>query len=128
MTDNKADSCVRGTVVAIGTMRPALVSIPDACRYLGDLSRSRLYELLPDLDKVKIGARNFVTIESLDRLITANRQPAKGSVPRTASPTMPDEECRPADHGTPQASGPHSEHSDAAPRKRHGSRKNSPSP
>jgi hypothetical protein len=62
-------------ILTIPRLRPALVSIPGACRYLGDLSRSRLYELMPQLDVVRIGARTFLTIASLDRLINANRQP-----------------------------------------------------
>jgi hypothetical protein len=75
-----ADGGVRGTgattVVVVDPLRPALASIPEACRYLGGLSRSRLYELLPNLDVVKFGARTLVTIGSLDRLIAANRRPA----------------------------------------------------
>jgi hypothetical protein len=59
---------------SVGTLRPALANIPNACQYLGNLSRSRLYELLPTLDVVRIGARTFVTIDSLDRLIAAHRQ------------------------------------------------------
>jgi hypothetical protein len=61
-------------VAHVGLLRPALADIPTACRYLGDLSRSRLYELLPGLDVIKIGARTFVTVESLDRLIAAHQQ------------------------------------------------------
>ena len=76
-----ADGRVRGrteaaSVVAVNSLRPALASIPDACRYLGDLSRSRIYELMPRLDVVHIGARTFITLQSLDRLIAANMQPA----------------------------------------------------
>ena len=63
-------------VTAIAILRPALADVPNACRYLGDLSRSRLYELLPQLDVVKIGARTFVTVASLDRLIAANQRSA----------------------------------------------------
>lgn len=62
--------------VAVTPLRPALASIREACRYLGDLSRSRLYELLPNLDVVHIGARSFVTLDSLDRFIEAHRQGA----------------------------------------------------
>jgi hypothetical protein len=64
------------SLVAITPLRPALASIREACRYLGDLSRSRLYELMPHLDVVHIGARSFVTVESLDRLISVNRRTA----------------------------------------------------
>jgi hypothetical protein len=77
----RADGRARGrteaaSVVAVSSLRPALAAIPDACRYLGDLSRSRLYELMPRLDVVHIGARTFITLESLDRLIAANIRPA----------------------------------------------------
>jgi hypothetical protein len=60
----------------VAALRPALANIPDACRYLGDLSRSRLYELMPQLDVVRIGSRTFITVTSLDRLIAAHRQSA----------------------------------------------------
>jgi hypothetical protein len=63
-------------VVAVASLQPALTSIPDACRYLGGLSRSRLYELMAHLDVVKFGVRTFVTIASLDRLIEANKRAA----------------------------------------------------
>jgi hypothetical protein len=78
----RADGVPRGrtevvaTVVAVNSLRPALASVPNACRYLGELSRSRLYELMPRLDVVHIGARTFITLESLDRLIAANVRPA----------------------------------------------------
>jgi hypothetical protein len=60
----------------VSTLQPALASIPNACRYLGDLSRSRIYELLPRLEIVKIGNRTFVTVASLDRLIADSLRPA----------------------------------------------------
>jgi hypothetical protein len=77
----RADGRTRGKTEAAGIfavppLRPALASIPDACRYLGDLSRSRLYELMPCLDVVHIGSRTFISVESLDRLIAENRRPA----------------------------------------------------
>jgi hypothetical protein len=59
-------------------MRPALASIPIAIDYLGKPSRSKFYaDLLPLLDVVRFGNRTFVTIESLDRLIAANRRVAR---------------------------------------------------
>lgn len=49
-----------------GPFKPALISIPDALYYLGGLSRSKFYEnVLPLVDTVKIGKRNFVTTDSL---------------------------------------------------------------
>jgi hypothetical protein len=62
-------------LAAISPLKPALASIPGACQYLGDPSRSKFYaDLLPQLDIIKFGTRTFVTVESLDRLIAANRQ------------------------------------------------------
>lgn len=58
-------------------LRPALAGIPEACRYLGNPSRAKFYaDILPLLDVVKLGARTMVTVESLDRLIDANRRTA----------------------------------------------------
>lgn len=55
-------------------LRPRIVSIPEACRYIG-LCRSLVYQLLHDgvLKGVKINKRRLVTIESLDALIDANQ-------------------------------------------------------
>jgi hypothetical protein len=62
-------------VAHVASLRPALASIPEACRYLGDPSRAKFYaDILPKLDVVKLGARTMVTVESLDRLIAANRR------------------------------------------------------
>jgi hypothetical protein len=64
-------------LATIPPLRPALASIRGACQYLGEPSRAKFYaDLLPQLDVVKFGARTFVTVESLDRLIAANRRPA----------------------------------------------------
>lgn len=61
------------TVAAVDPLRPAIVAISASCRYLGDVSRAKFYaDILPQLDVVKFGARTFVTIESLDRVIAAN--------------------------------------------------------
>jgi hypothetical protein len=79
--DRARERTEAASVVSINRLRPALASIPDACGYLGDLSRSRLYELMPQLDVVRIGARTFVTLESLDRLIAANIRPAAETAP-----------------------------------------------
>jgi hypothetical protein len=78
----RADGRARETdkassVVAVTALRPALADIPGAIDYLGKPSRSKFYaDLLPRLDVVRFGARTFVTLESLDRLIASNRQPA----------------------------------------------------
>jgi hypothetical protein len=77
----RSDGCARGNTsltptVVVASLRPALSDIPGAIDYLGRPSRSKFYaDLLPHLDIVRFGARTFVTIESLDRLIAAHRQP-----------------------------------------------------
>jgi hypothetical protein len=73
----RADGRARGAQTAAdGSVRPALTDIPGACAYLGNVGRSKFYrDLLPQLDVVRFGARTLVTIESLDKLIAANRQP-----------------------------------------------------
>jgi len=61
-----------------GPLKPALISIRDACFYMGGMSRSKFYtDVLPLLDTVKIGKRNFVTTDSIDRLIVANQRSAQ---------------------------------------------------
>ena len=65
--------------------RPALLSIPAACRYMGDVSRAKFYaDVLPQLQTLHIGSRHFVVVASMDRLIakmldksTANDHPTK---------------------------------------------------
>jgi hypothetical protein len=59
-------------------MRPGLASIKASCEYLGNISRAKFYaDVLPLLETVKLGSRNFVVIASLDRLIAANRRSAE---------------------------------------------------
>jgi hypothetical protein len=73
----RADGRARGgsSTSSDGSFRPALTDIPGACAYLGNIGRSKFYsDLLPKLDVVKFGTRTFITLESLDRLITANCQ------------------------------------------------------
>jgi hypothetical protein len=76
----RADGRARGSaspMSAVDSFRPALTDIPGACAYLGNIGRSKFYsDLLPQLDIVKFGARTLVTVESLDRLIAANRKAA----------------------------------------------------
>lgn len=51
-------------------LKPALASIPDACKYLGKISRAKFYsDVLPLLETVHIGTRHFVVVASIDRLI-----------------------------------------------------------
>ena len=75
----RADGRARGgsPTASDSAFRPALTDIPGACAYLGNIGRSKFYsDLLPHLDVVKFGARTLVTVESLDRLIAANREAA----------------------------------------------------
>jgi hypothetical protein len=51
-------------------LKPALASIPDACKYMGEVSRAKFYsDVLPLLETVHIGTRHFVVVASMDRLI-----------------------------------------------------------
>jgi hypothetical protein len=58
----------------ITPLKPALASIKASCNYMGGVSRAKFYaDLLPLLETVKLGGRNFVVIASMDRLIEAKR-------------------------------------------------------
>jgi hypothetical protein len=53
----------------LGPLRPRLISIGDAHRYTG-VCRAKFYlDVLPHLKTVRIGRRNLIDLESLDRLI-----------------------------------------------------------
>jgi len=73
-----SERALRGSNPA--TPKPGLMSIPDSCRYLGDISRAKFYaDILPKLDTVRVGSRNLVVVSSLDRYIcehTRSRQTA----------------------------------------------------
>jgi hypothetical protein len=57
-------------------LKPALASIQDSCAYMGGVGRAKFYaDILPKLETVKLGRRNFVVVASMDRLIEANRRP-----------------------------------------------------
>jgi hypothetical protein len=65
-----ASSGVAPDELSTGTLKPALASIPNAQKYMGDPSRSKFYaDVLPQLDTVHIGRRHFVVVASMDRLI-----------------------------------------------------------
>jgi len=50
-------------------LRPAFISVAEAAHYLG-VARSTLYkDFLPGLETVRVGKRNLVLLESLDRLV-----------------------------------------------------------
>lgn len=48
-----------------------LLTIPDACKMLGGITRPTLYGLINrrQLDRVRIGTRAFITVESLRAFI-----------------------------------------------------------
>jgi hypothetical protein len=59
-------------------LKPALASIQDSCSYMGGVSRAKFYaDVLPKLETVKLGRRNFVVVSSMDRLIEASRRPTE---------------------------------------------------
>jgi hypothetical protein len=57
-------------------VKPALASTEHARKYLGGISRAGLYNLLDanELQSVKIGGRRMVLVDSMDALITRNRE------------------------------------------------------
>jgi hypothetical protein len=57
---------------AVAPLRPALITIPAACQYLG-ISKSSFYEhLLPYLEVVHLlSNKPLIKLDSLDRLIAA---------------------------------------------------------
>jgi hypothetical protein len=58
----------------VAPLKPALASIEASCGYMGGVSRAKFYaDILPLLEIVKLGTRTFVVVESMDRLIEANR-------------------------------------------------------
>lgn len=51
-------------------LKPALASINDARRYMGNPSRTKFYaDILPLLESVYFGRRHFVVVASIDKLI-----------------------------------------------------------
>jgi hypothetical protein len=55
-------------------LKPALASIPNSCKYMGDVSRAKFYaDILPLLETVHFGKRHLVVVASMDRLIAAKR-------------------------------------------------------
>jgi hypothetical protein len=82
------------------SLRPALASIPDACKYMGDLSRAKFYaDVLPQLETIHIGTRHFVLVASIDRLIEKLKAASapKGFVQKRGRPrirTLPDNDQR----------------------------------
>ena len=52
-------------------MKPFALSIPEACKALGGISRATCYRMLErrDLQGYKLGSRSFITLESIEALI-----------------------------------------------------------
>jgi hypothetical protein len=96
-SNQDVDSKAVNRICPAEPLKPALASISDACKYLGDVSRARFYsDILPLLETVHIGTRHFVVIASMDRLIAAllegsNALPqtVEGSVAHRPSSTKP---------------------------------------
>jgi len=66
------------------SLKPKLASIPDACHYMGDISRAKFYaDILPHLATVHFGKRHFVVVQSMDRFIAARRRHER---PKRAGP------------------------------------------
>jgi hypothetical protein len=61
-------------------LKPALVSIRDACKYMGGVSRAKFYsDVLPQLETVHLGTRHFVVVASMDRFIADQKQTVSGN-------------------------------------------------
>jgi hypothetical protein len=71
-----------------GALKPALASIPDACKYMGGVSRAKFYiDVLPLLETIHVGTRHFVVVASIDRLIEKLKDaPATGGADATRHP------------------------------------------
>ena len=68
-------------------LKPALASIPSACKYLGNPSRAKFYaDILPQLETVHIGRRHFVLVASMDRLIASLQSKPERSFARSHEP------------------------------------------
>ena len=69
-SNSNADIKAASRICPAEPLKPALASIPDACKYMGDVSRAKFYSnVLPLLETVHIGSRHFVVVASMDRLI-----------------------------------------------------------
>jgi len=80
------DASIAGTQ----PLRPALASIPDACRYLGGISRAALYkDYIAQLETVHLGTRCFVVVASMDRLIEARKSRSAPNADQPATEPQP---------------------------------------
>jgi hypothetical protein len=70
-------------------LKPVLASIPNSLKYMGGISRAKFYaDVLPLLETVKIGSRNLVVVESMNRLIASLLSPP-ADVPATDARAEP---------------------------------------
>jgi hypothetical protein len=85
-------------IVSTQPLKPALASIRDSCKYMGDVSRAKFYaDILPLLETVHFGTRHFVVVASMDRLIASSLD--KGS--KVQKDNQPRPRKRPDGRGTP---------------------------
>jgi len=49
--------------------KQAAVSVKTACKYLGEISRSKFYEIIGELETRKIGARRVVFVQSMNEYL-----------------------------------------------------------
>lgn len=70
-----------------------LLPIPDAMRMLGDIGRTKAYELINDgeITKVNIGSRSFITAESLEMYLERLVAGAHGSSAGADTAATPDD-------------------------------------
>jgi hypothetical protein len=74
-SNQHADKKVVDHICSAEPLKPALASIPDACKYMGNVSRAKFYsDILPLLDTLHIGSRHFVVVASMDRLIDSLKE------------------------------------------------------
>lgn len=52
-------------------MKPFALSIPEACKALGGISRATAYRMLErkEIEGYKLGSRSFITVESIEAAI-----------------------------------------------------------
>jgi hypothetical protein len=56
-------------------LKPAAVSVDDACKYLGGISRAFFYrDYFDKVEIAQLGTRTVVLVDSLDRLLEDRKQ------------------------------------------------------
>jgi hypothetical protein len=91
------------------SIKPALASIKASCEYMGGISRSKFYgDITAELEIVKLGARTFVVVASMDRFIDAQPQAARDNrraleTPDTNVPALPEHHTAKVARTTPVA-------------------------